>query len=414
VSEIAVFGAGKVAAPAIRLLLGRGHRVRVLTDRPEDAPPIAAPFLGRIDARDDGAVRAAISRADLALSLLPAHLHGGIARGCIEGRRPFLSTSYVSPEIQALDAQARQRGVLLFNECGLDPGIDHVLAMDLIQRARERGARVLGFRSLCGGIPAESNANPLGYKISWSTRGVALAGTRAARYLEDGSMQECAAGEIFQHPDRCEIEGAGVLELYPNGDSLPYLKKYAIEEARSIFRGTLRWPGWCETWDCIARLGWLDDKAMAKPQTRSQAAALLGLDPSHGILERLEWLGLFDEAMDGTRSRLDHLVSLMDQRMPYEPGEEDLVLLQDEIEIVNESGAAEKMTATILEKGIACEESAMSRLVGVPAALAAIRILDGTISGSGVRIPDDPETARILLADLSHEGIHARNEARVP
>jgi saccharopine dehydrogenase-like NADP-dependent oxidoreductase len=409
VSTIAVFGAGRVAGPAIRLLLERGHRVHVKTDRPHEAPHIEGAQVDALDARDEEAVRFAVSRADLALSLLPASLHLSVARACVRERKPFLSTSYASPEIQSLDRDARTNGVLLFNECGLDPGIDHLLAIELIENARRRGARITAFRSLCGGIPApESNDNPLGYKVSWSTRGVALAGSRPARFLEEGEVRTCGPGEIFLDPRSCEIPRVGALEFYPNGDAIPYARKYGIEGTRSILRGTLRWPGWCETWRSIAKLGWLDDTAPVKIPRRAGAAASLGLPAAHPILDRLDWLGLFEEPSknETSRSMLDHLVALMDERLPYRTGEKDLVVLRDEIVTVDAGGKTETTHSTLVEKGTA-EGSAMSRLVGVPAALAACRILDGTIAGEGVRIPDDPETARLLLQDLAGAGIVA-------
>ena len=408
-STIALFGAGRVAAPAIRLLTERGHQVHVWTDRPQDAPHISGARVELLDARNFDAVRAAVARADLALSLLPAQLHGPVARACIRERKPFLSTSYASAEIQSLDAEARAQGVLLFNECGLDPGIDHLLAVDLLEQARVRGARVTAFRSLCGGIPAPSaNDNPFGYKISWSTRGVALAGSRPARYRENREERTCAPGEIFLEPRSCTIEGTGTLEFYPNGDAIPYAKKYGIEDVSSIYRGTLRWPGWCETWSAIARLGWLDDSASPRTETRGEAAARLQLPSSHPILERLAWLGLFDAA-HGARSRLDHLVLLMEERLTYRPGEHDLVVLRDEIEIDRE-GRTEILASTLVEEGTT-DTSAMARLVGVPAALAACRILQGAIEGAGVRIPDDAPTARLLLEDLAGAGIVARSGA---
>jgi saccharopine dehydrogenase-like NADP-dependent oxidoreductase len=413
-STIALFGAGRVAAPAIGLLVERGHRVQVKTDRPEDAPHIGGADVALLDARDSDAVRSAISGADLALSLLPAHLHVPVARACLLERKPFLSTSYASPEIQSLDEDAREKGVLLFNECGLDPGIDHLLAVDLLENARALGAQVTAFRSLCGGIPAPSaNDNPFGYKISWSTRGVALAGSRPARYLENREERACGPGEIFLAPRPCEIEGIGRLEFYPNGDALPYAKKYGIEDVRSIYRGTLRWPGWCKTWSAIARLGWLDDTAPFRSQTRAEAAAILHLSSSDPVFERLAWLGLFEEdGASGARSRLDRLVLLMEERMAYRPGEHDLVVLRDEIEIAR-GEKNEILSSTLVEEGTA-DTSAMARLVGVPAALAAIRILDGTIEGAGVRIPDDPRTARLLLQDLAGAGIVARSGVSSP
>ncbi len=409
-----VFGAGKVAAPALRAILGRGHRVRVATDQPGAAHALLSGHVRgeveALDARDENAVASAVARGDLALSLLPANLHGPVARACVAARRPFLSTSYASPEIRALDGEARARGVLLLNECGLDPGLDHLLAVDLAERARADGVRIVGFRSLCGGIPApESNDNPFGYKLSWSTRGVALAGTRPARYRDDGREVECGPGEIFRDPRTCDVEGVGTLEFYPNGDALPYAKKYGLHEASTIYRGTFRWPGWCETWSAIARLGWLDEKSPAERPTREEAARQLCLAPSHRILDRLDWLGLL---ADGAKlppgaSKLDALIARMDARLGYAPGEVDLVVLRDEIDVVGKDGSRSTRASTIAARGVPHGDSAMATLVGLPAGLAACRILEGSFGGSGVRIPVDPPVVHALLADLAAAGIRA-------
>lgn len=417
-----VFGAGKVAAPAIRAILNRGHRVVVATDQPATAREIVPEgeraSIESVDARDDSAVRSLVARGDLALSLLPANLHGPVARACVAERRAFVSTSYVSPEIRALDEEARASGVLLMNECGLDPGLDHLLAIDLIEKAREDGANVEAFRSICGGIPApESNDNPFGYKLSWSTRGVALAGTRPARTREDGRVVELGQGEIFRAPRTCEVEGIGTLEFYPNGDSLPYAEKYGLEGARTIYRGTFRWPGWCETWSAIAKLGWLDDAAPVNVTTRDAAAAALGLAPDHPILGRLVWLGLVTDGASSAApafpagskptTRLAFLVARMDARLAYAPGERDLVVLRDEIDVTRKDGRRATRAATIVERGTPGRDSAMAKLVGVPAGVVACRMLEGRVPMTGVRIPVDPNLVRALLVDLGAAGIRA-------
>jgi saccharopine dehydrogenase-like NADP-dependent oxidoreductase len=269
---------------------------------------------------------------------------------------------------------------------------------------------------VCGGIPApESNDNPFGYKISWSPRGVALAGTRPARWLENGTVAERGPGEIFRDPGSMPVDGLGTLETYPNGNSLPYAAKYGLDGAPTIFRGTFRWPGWCATWRAIARLGWLDDAAPADALRPEDAARTLALAPDDAIVERLRWLGLFDDgpaaaAARSGRSRLDHLVTLMEARMVYRGGEHDLVVLIDEVTL--EGATPRTLAATIVERGDADGETAMAKLVGVPAALVACRMLDGSIAGGGVRIPVDPKLVRTLLADLAGAGITARFSER--
>lgn len=419
-----VFGAGRVAAPAIRVLRQRGHRVCVMTDQVDAARELlahetpAAPLeIFPLDARDEEAVKDAVRRGEIAVSLLPAQLHGPVARACVLERRSFLSTSYVSPEIRALDSDARKSGVLLMNECGLDPGLDHLLAIELVARAKENGETISGFHSICGGIPApQSNDNPFGYKLSWSTRGVALAGTRAARYLEDGATVECAPGTIFRNPRRRAVAPFGELESYPNGDSLPYAEKYGLGSASTVFRGTFRWPGWCETWSAIAELGWLSETNPLELPTSAELQSRLG-PARRPIADRLTWLGLVRNEGSPPRTiaaPLNFLVERMDQRLNFAPGEIDLVVLRDELHVVDAKGKAKTREATIVEYGTPGKDTAMAKLVGVPAGVAASRILEGSIDAVGVHIPVEPKLVRGFLEDLAHTGVVAEFRESAP
>lgn len=430
-SGVVIFGSGFVARPAIRALLEAGQSVLVATDRTDVAEEMIAGHergrVTRIDATDRAAVRATVREGDAVISLLPVAFHVRVAEACLAESRPFVTTSYVSEQMRALDGAARRAGLLFLNEIGADPGIDHMQAMRMIDRVRDEGGRVTGLRSLCGGIPApEASHNPLRYKLSWSPRGVVLAGARSARYVEDGEVIHVPPFEIFDHPRAITVEPLGELESYPNGDSIRFEEEYGLTDLRTLFRGTLRWPGWCATWSALARLGWIDEAPDAAlrgstlaaealrsaggrdgEDPRSAAARALSLDEDDEVLTRLDWLGIFAESPvpDQARSRADLLVALLEEKLAYEEGEVDMLVLYHELEYRDASGGVRSVQATLRKRGIPGGDSAMSRSVGLPAAFAALRILDGTIRGSGVRIPVDREVYEPILADLARAGI---------
>jgi saccharopine dehydrogenase-like NADP-dependent oxidoreductase len=429
--RVAVFGSGMVSRPAVRTLLETGHRVCVATDQPDAARKLIDGHphgsVREADAARPRDVRAIVRDADLAVSLLPVAFHVRVADACIAERRSLVTTSYVSPEMRALDTDARRAGVLLLNETGADPGIDHMQAMRLMDRVRESGGRVTGFRSLCGGIPApDADDNPFHYKVSWSPRGVVLAGMRPARYVEGGRVRESQPLEVFGHPTPIEIEGVGRLEAYPNGDSTRFAVEYRLEGVDTLVRGTLRWPGWCALWSCLLRLGWASDApdlalsgstdgetthraAGGRPGEAPRAAAsrLLGLAEGDDLLRRLEWLGLFSDAPvpRAAASRADVLVTRMQERMQYAPGERDLLVMHHQVDWTDAAGRPHRTFASTTEYGKPGGDSAMSRTVGIPAACAARRILDGTIRETGVHIPTSRGIYEPILADLAAAGI---------
>jgi len=428
---VVVFGSGRVARPAIRSLLDTGHAVIVATDQPDTAREMLEDHphgeVVEVDAAVTADLRATVRRADTVVSLLPVELHVVVAEACIVEKRPFVATSYVSEEMRALDADARKAGILLLNEIGADPGIDHMLTMRLLRRVAKEGGAVTGLHSVCGGIPApEARDNPFAYKISWSPQGVVLAGRRSARYRRHGEIVHVGAFEIFRHPTSLVVDGLGELEAYPNGDSIRFEKEYGLEDLQAMFRGSLRWPGWCETWWALTRLGYADDTphaalrggtfarearraagAQEHESTRAAVARALDLPEDHAVLERLEWLGLFSDrpVPAACRSRCDLLVDRMKQKMSYGPGERDLVVLHLEVEYRDGQGEPRTLRACLTEYGTPGGDSAMARTVGLPAGLAARRIVDGSIRETGVRIPVLPSIWPRLLRDLADAGM---------
>lgn len=445
--RVLVLGAGLVAKPLIDELLerrtGEALELEIGTLDVERAERLLGGRTDRgrvvpLDVADTAGLSARTAGADAVVSLLPAPLHPQVAQACLRHRKPLVTTSYVCDEMRALDAEARERGVLLLNECGLDPGIDHLMAMDVIRRLGREGGTVTGYSSCAGGLPApESNDNPWGYKFSWSPRGVLVAARSPVRFLDQGRVVEGPTpfepSVLARLPTaRMEVPEVGSLEVYPNRDSLPYRELYGLEAATSVFRGTLRYPGWCATGRALLDLGllstepgdrtgatWaelmaerlgdlpspLEQKAVARA-----VAGELGLAPDHPVLDRLAWLGLFgDEPLptDAT-TPLDALARRMAERMSYRPGERDLIVLIHRFTVADAeggNGGRRRLESRLLTTGEAGDDSAMARTVGLPAAIACRRILEGRVALRGVTIPTAPELVDPLLAALAERGL---------
>lgn len=428
--RVLVMGAGLVVKPLLDHLLGREDvEVRVATLNLERANrllhdhPRATAL--RVDATDQEALRQEVADAAVVVSLLPANQHILIADACLEHGRPLVTTSYVSESLGALDALARQRGVLFLGECGLDPGIDHMTAAMEARRIHGEGGKVVSFASYCGGLPAPSaNTNPWGYKFAWSPRGVVVATRNRVRFMEQGRIVSQQFPEYFAEPRALEVPGVGRLESYPNRDCIKYIAAYELEGVDTFFRGTLRYPGWCETWHALHRLGVLSPsrsvpagagfgRAMAEllppgsGSLRDRVAAHLRLAPAHPILERFAWLGLLDDepVADEPTSLLDALVRVLERKLAYAPGERDIVVLEHRMGFLDESGRPRRRTLRLVAEGTAGDDSAMARTVGLPAGLACGLILDGKVSLTGVRIPTHPELARPILRGLERAGL---------
>ncbi len=369
-----------------------------------------------------------ISEHDVAISLLPYTYHTKVAKVCIQFKKHLITTSYVSDEMNSLDADAKAAGILLLNEIGLDPGIDHMSAKKIIDDVHQREGQILAFSSYCGGLPApEANDNPFGYKFSWSPRGVLMAGLNDGRFLKDGKEVNIPGKDLFDHFEYVEIESLGKLEGYPNRDSVPYVETYSIPETKTMFRGTLRNLGWCPTMKKIAELGLLnmEERSDLKEMTcaqftsmvmgadsaeniRAQVAKRLSLNPDSDILDRMEWLGLFSDAPipENQNTYLDVLVPLFLNKMEYKPGERDMIILHHEFQAdYPSSGEKERITSTVIDYGIPNGDSAMSRTVSLPAAIAARMILEGKISGAGVLVPVQPYIYNPVLDELEQLNI---------
>lgn len=422
--KVLVLGAGLVTRPHVEYLLNvPDFYVTVASRTLSKAQALIGDRANgtaiQLDVSDKAKLRELIAQNDLAVSMLPHAYHPLVAQFCIEFKKDMVTTSYVSDAMQELDNQAKEAGVLILNETGVDPGIDHMAAMQIIHRVQENGGEVVSFKSYCGGLPApEANTNPLGYKFSWSPKGVILAGKNAGRWRKDGQEIFVPGEELFDHYWPVPIEGLGELEGYPNRNSLPYLDIYGIPDAKTILRVTLRYPGWCETLRKLVAAGWLSEETtdlagltfgqltarlLGTPAAdiRREAMARLGMAENSHAAENFEWLGLFsdDPLPMGEGSPLDVLVARMLAKMQYAEGERDMLVMQHEF-IAQYPDRREKITATMIDYGIPHGDTSMSRTVGLPAAIAARMILQGQVALTGVRRPIRPELYKPILAEL--------------
>lgn len=436
--QVLVLGAGLVARPHVRYLLDVPDLTVVVASRTVskaqaliNGHPRGKALALNVD--DDAALEQLISGADLAVSMLPYVYHPKVAALCVKHGKHMVTTSYVKDPMRALDGAAQEAGVILLNEIGVDPGIDHMSAMKVIHEIERKGGKLASFVSWCGGLPApEANDNPLGYKFSWSPKGVLLAGLNPARFQKGGQIVEIREGDLFNHYWPVQIEGLGEFEGYPNRDSMPYADLYQIKPSDWMFRGTLRNPGWCDTLTRIGELGLLSEEPLAtQPATlRELTAGLLGVSPGTDLprvlcerwdvpldakpITDLAWLGLFGDAPvpadKGTP--IDILTALMLERMAYKPGERDMLIMQHEF-VAEYPDHREAITSTMIDYGIPHGDTSMSRTVGLPAAIAVRMILQGEINLTGVQVPVIPEIYEPVLAELRELGIGLTEKTEV-
>lgn len=428
--RVLVLGAGLVVKPLLEELLRvptvELHLATLNVDRAQSllAGRARATALA-INATDQEQLWPEVSATDVVISLLPADQHVGIAEACLEFRVPLVTTSYVSAEMRALNERARERGVLLLNETGLDPGIDHMTAVEVIRRVRRQGGAILGSASYCGGLPApEANTNPWGYKFAWSPRGVVMAARNPVRFLERGRIIERTFPDLFDAPRFVKVPGVGFLEAYPNRDCIRYQQAYELTGVEDFYRGTLRYPGWCQTWHALFELNLLDMETQewsgltcAEVFSRhlppgagtvaERLARRLGVPVDHSIIARLEYIGLLsDEPVpEGVTCALDLITELLQRKLRYAPGERDMIILEHHLSVTRADGRPDRITLRLQVFGQAGDDSAMARTVGLPAALAARLLLERRVELAGVRIPVDPEISLPILAGLKERGI---------
>ncbi|KAI5789052.1 saccharopine reductase [Geopyxis carbonaria] len=440
-SKVLLLGSGFVAKPCLDILAESGIHTTVACRTLESAKKLsegvkhATPI--SLDVSDAASLEAETAKVDLVISLIPYTHHATVIKAAIKCKKHVVTTSYVSPAMQELDAACKEAGITVMNEIGLDPGIDHLYAVKMIDEIHAKGAKLISFLSYCGGLPApENSGNPLGYKFSWSSRGVLLALRNAARFWKDGKIIDVPGPELMSVAKPYYIYPGYAFVAYPNRDSSPYKERYHIPEAQTIVRGTLRYQGFPEFVRTLVDIDFLSEEhsetfkrtmpwrtALAKHlgSTSEKEEDLVWAISSktkfadtaekERIIAGLKWLGLFSDAPTTPRENpLDTLCATLEEKMQYAEGERDMVMLQHRFEIELADGTRETRTSTLVEYGDPKGYTAMARLVGVPAAVATKLVLDGTIADKGVLAPMEAKINQPLIDELKKYNIECIEE----
>ncbi len=437
-NKVLILGAGLVVKPIVEYLLENNIGITIASPMKERADEIIAgnPLGVSVDwsMDDPETLEKLIQEHDITVSLLPYKYHSDVAKVCLRYRKSLVTTSYVQKEMQELHNEAVSAGVIFLNEIGLDPGIDHMSAMRIIDHIHGKGGKVEEFYSLCGALPApEAANNPLRYKFSWSPKGVVLASRNGALYLKKGRQVSIDPVNLFKDRFSYEFPGIGELDVYPNRDSLSYTDIYGIREAETMYRGTFRFKGWCETLDAMKSLKMLEDSVsdysgmtysgflartagIENLNLRAKIAALLKLDQNSPAMESFDFLGFFsEEKLNYKESSPFEITSdRMIKKMMLSPEERDMVLLQHILLARYPDGAGEVIKSSMTAFGIPHSNTAIARTVALPAAIAVKMILEKKITVTGVCRPVVPEIYNPVLDELKTLGIEMKEEFGLP
>lgn len=437
--KILILGAGMVVKPMVEYLIHHGYHVTVASRTKSKADlliqghPLGTALEWTVDQEDR--LDELVSSHDLTVSLLPYAYHTMVARHCLHHGKNMVTTSYVQKEMAALDEEAKEKEILILNEIGVDPGIDHMSAMKIIDHVHGKGGKIHSFFSITGALPApEATDNPFRYKFSWSPKGVVMAGNNDGRFLYDGKEENIPTEDLFKKTFRVKFPEVGELEVYPNRDSVQYIDIYGIPEVKTLFRGTFRYPNWCRIMDVMKSLKLitydkmdLRNKSYAEmvaelngiqdhDNVRDGIAEKLGIDKGDIALEAMEWLGLFSSESTGRTedSPFEVVSDLMISKMMLGDEERDMIVMQHSFLAEYSDGSKEVIHSRMLDFGTLKTNTAVARTVALPAAVAVRLILEGKIRLTGVYRPVIPEIYLPVLQELENMGIRLTEEFGLP
>lgn len=451
--NILLIGAGRSATVLIEYLLNHSAKENWTLTVGDVSKELAEQKTGnhvnaraiKFDIYDDSIRSNEVGKADIVISLLPAHLHLPVAQECVKQKKSLVTASYVSKEMGALNAEAIKAGITLLNECGLDPGIDHMSAMQVIDRIKAEGGTITSFKSYTGGLVApESNDNPWGYKFSWNPRNVILAGQGTAKYIENNNYKYIPYNRLFTQTEEIGVKGFGSFDGYANRDSLSYRKIYGLDNISTMLRGTLRQQGFCSAWNVFVQLGLTDDSYtiedsehltyaqlieaflpahLKSSTTLSRLAEFMNEKESGEVIKKAEWTGILSNEKSGLKNATPAqlLQQLLEQKWKLKDTDKDMIVMQHLFEFSSESGvmSSEKNdsarslhTSTLVVKGDNALHTAMAKTVGLPAAIAARLILNKHIQLKGVVIPVYKEIYEPVINELKSFGIIFSEESK--
>lgn len=441
---ILILGAGLSSSSLIRYLLEKSvennWQLRIVD---QDIELVKTKINGHpngtalsFNALDSDERKPEIEKADLVISMLPARFHIGVAEDCIALKTNLITPSYISPEMRALDIEAREAGIIIMNEIGVDPGIDHMSAMKIIDHIKGQNGKITSFKSFTGGLIApESDNNPWNYKFTWNPRNVVLAGQGgAASFIRNGEYKYIPYNRLFGRLDYHTVPGYGDFVGYANRDSLSYRQTYGLEDIPTIFRGTLRRPGYCEAWNVFIELGMTDDtyhmvetKGMSPrrflnaflPYNQELTAEekfkeFLREDRMH-LYEKFEWLGLFDREAIIDKDNVTPaqiLQEILVRKLSLDEGDKDMIVMLHEF-TYELNGKEYFLKSSMVNIGEDRVYTSMSNTVGLPAAICAKMILNEEIKLKGVTLPVMAEVYEPILSELEEYNIRFIEEEKV-
>ncbi|MDP6922491.1 MAG: saccharopine dehydrogenase NADP-binding domain-containing protein [Lutibacter sp.] len=443
--NILLIGAGKSSASLISYLLERSaaenfqltvadvslEQARKSIRKHKNAQAIA------LDIFDHDQRKEAIKKATIVISMLPAHLHINVAKDCLTHQKHLVTASYVSPEMKAMDKEVTEKGLVFMNEIGLDPGIDHMSAMKVIDRIRDKGGKICLFESFTGGLVApESDDNLWNYKFTWNPRNVVLAGQGgAAKFIQEGKYKYIPYHKLFRRTEILDIEGHGKFEAYPNRDSLKYRHAYGLDDVSTLYRGTIRRVGFSRAWNIFVLLGMTDDSYTIENSADMTYRAFtnsflaynpydsvelklrhyLKIDQDDIVWEKLLELDLFSKTkkvglVNATPAQI--LEKILKDQWSLKEDDKDMIVMQHIFGYENK-GQKEQIESSMVCVGDDQTYTAMAKTVGLPVAIAALKILKGEIASPGVQIPTSREVYEPILKELEENGVIFK-EKKVP
>ena len=434
--NILIIGAGRSATALINYTLKEAEKHNWFVTVADADPEVAEQKVGGhahgrgtwLDVMKPNDRRDIIERNDVVVSLLPAHLHIKVAKDCIKYKKHLVTASYISRDMYRLGEQVKSAELIFMGEMGLDPGIDHMSAMQTINELREKGAELTAFRSYAGGLIApESDNNPWHYKFTWNPRNVVLAGQGTAQYIEDGHYKHIPYHRLFSQYELIDVPGMGEYEAYLNRSSLLYRTTYGLEKIPSLLRGTLRCKGYCDAWNALVQIGLTDDtypiigsknltyhqlvdgylpRNQGNNTLKERVAKMLKIDKDSDVIKKLEWLGIFDRSKIGLikATPAQILQHLLQQKWTLESDDKDMIIMQHEFDY-KLNGKSESLISTMVLEGNDSVDTAMSRLVGLPLGIFVKLIMLGKIKSTGVNIPVMEEVYTPVLKELEDYGV---------
>ncbi len=432
--NILIFGAGRSSNTLIRYLADNANEfnwkiivVDIQINGNENSQRISYSVL---NVKDEFERDSEVKNADLVISMLPARFHKFVARSCVKFSKNLLTASYETADLKAFETEVNKKGLFFLNECGLDPGLDHMSAMKIIDAIKNAGHKLQCFESFTGGLVApDYDNNPWNYKFTWNPRNVVLAGQDGpAKFIQNGKYKYIPYNRLFRRTEMIEIENYGLFEGYANRDSLNYIEKYNLQGIPTIYRGTLRRPGFCRAWNVFVQLGATDDSYYLEDienmtyrefinsflyfhPTDSVDLKLyraMHIDQDSDIIYKLNWLGIFDDTKIGLKRAtpaqvLEHILK---QKWQLQPDDKDMIVMWHKFIYLDTSlNRKVKLTSSLAVIGENSQHTAMSKTVGLPLAIAAKLVLNGNINLKGMYIPTHKNIYEPVLNELKQNGI---------